>query len=147
MLKYEKTDKNIETTRFSWVTDLPFDRDTVMPIMRAGRRRWAIENETIKTLKDPRGYNFEHNYGHGSDHLADVFPTFGTLALLIDQVQKFCCRLFQQARDYQKRNLYLWDSIRCFFRIFNFPDWRTFYLALSGKLTKGELAELLIGGP
>ena len=115
-----------------------------MPIMRAGRRRWAIENETIKTLKDRRGYNFEHNYGHGSNHLADVFPTFGTLALLIDQVQHFCCRLFQQARDYQKRNLYLWDSIRCFIRIYNFPDWRTFYLALSGKLTNGELAELLI---
>ena len=70
-----------------------------MPIMRAGRRRWAIENETFKILKDRRGYNFEHNYGHGSNHLADpaVFPTFCTLALLIDQVQQFCCRLFQQA--------------------------------------------------
>ena len=147
MLKCEETDKKGETKRFSWVTDLPLDRDTVMPIMRAGRHRWAIENETIKTLKDRRGYNFEHNYGHGSNHLADVFPTFSTLALLMDQVQQFCCRLFQQARDYQKGNLYLWDSIRCFLRIFNFPDWRPFYLALSGKLTKGELAELLIGGP
>ena len=147
MLKYEETNKKGKTKRFSWVTDLSLDRDTVMPIMRAGRRRWAIENVAIKTLKDRRGYNFEHNYGHGSNHLADVFPTFSTLALLIDQVQHFCCRLFQQARDYQKRNLYLWDSIRCFVQIYNFPDWRTFYLALSGKLTKGEFAELLIGGP
>ena len=95
------------------------------------------------------GFLADTNYGHGSNHLADVFPTFSTHALLIDQVQQFCCRLFlfQQARDYQKRNLYLWDSIRFFFRMFNFPDWRTFYLALSGKLTKGEFAELLIGGP
>ena len=122
MLKYEETDKKGETTRFSWVADLPLDRDTVMPIMRVGRRRWAIENETFKILKDRGVYNFEHNYGHGSNHLADVFPTFSTLALLMDQVQQFCCRLFQQARDYQKRNLYLWDSIRCFFRIFSFSD-------------------------
>ena len=72
---------------------------------------------------------------------------FCTLALLIDQVQHFCCRLFQQVRDYQKRNLYLWDSIRRFIQTYNFPDWRVFYLALSRKLTNGELAELLIGGP
>ena len=61
MLKYEETDKKGKTKRFSWVTDLSLDRDTVMPIMRAGRRRWAIENEAIKTLKDRRGYNFGHN--------------------------------------------------------------------------------------
>ena len=47
MLKYEETNKKGKTKRFSWVTDLSLDRDTVMPIMRAGRRRWAIENETI----------------------------------------------------------------------------------------------------
>ena len=56
MLKYEETDKKGKTKRFSWVTDPPLDRDTVMPIMRAGRRRWAIENETFKILKYRCGY-------------------------------------------------------------------------------------------
>ena len=37
--------------------------------MKAGRSRWKIENETFNTLKN-LGYHFEHNYGHGEDHLA-----------------------------------------------------------------------------
>jgi hypothetical protein len=36
----------------------------VEPVMRGGRARWKIENETFNTLKN-QGYNFEHNYGHG----------------------------------------------------------------------------------
>ena len=47
MLKYEETDKKGNTKKFSLVTDLPLNRKTVMPVMRAGRRRWAIENETF----------------------------------------------------------------------------------------------------
>ena len=35
-----------------------------MPVMRTGRRRWAIENETFNTLKARDVYNFEHNYSH-----------------------------------------------------------------------------------
>jgi hypothetical protein len=31
-----------------------------------------VENETFNTLKNP-GYELEHNYGHGSQHLATVF--------------------------------------------------------------------------
>ena len=74
MLKYKETNKKGEIKRFSWVTDLPLDRDTVTLIMRAGRRRWAIENETFKTLKDRDIYNFEHNYGHGKKELGGRSP-------------------------------------------------------------------------
>ena len=42
---------------------------TVTKVMRAGRTRWMIENETFNTLKT-QGYNLEHNYGHGKQHLA-----------------------------------------------------------------------------
>ena len=103
MLKYEETDKKGNTKKFSWVTDLPLNRKTVMPVMCAGRRRRAIENETFNALKRRNEYNIEHNYGHGKNHLADVLPTLTMLAFLIDQVQLLCCGLFQKARDYQKR--------------------------------------------
>ena len=49
---------------FSWVTDLRVNKGTVYQIMRGGRARWRIENETFNTLKN-QGYHFEHNYGHG----------------------------------------------------------------------------------
>ncbi len=54
MLNDEETDtKGTKGKRksFSWITDLPPERDTVMSVMRAARRRWAIENETFQTLK------------------------------------------------------------------------------------------------
>ena len=96
MLKYKETNKKGEIKRFSWVTDLPLDRDTVTLIMRAGRRRWAIENETFKTLKDRDIYNFEHNYGHGKKNLAVVLPMLAMLSLLIDQTQQHCRQLSVQ---------------------------------------------------
>ena len=62
MLKYKETDKKGETTKFSWVTDLPLNRNSVMPVMRAGRRRWAIENELFNAMKERNEYNIERNY-------------------------------------------------------------------------------------
>ena len=147
MLKYEETDTKGKTQRFSWVTDLPLDRETVMPVMRAARRRWAIENETFQTLKARDAYRFEHNFGHGENHLADVFATLAMLAFLIDQVQQHCCPLFRKAREHQKRILYLWNRMRSLFQTFSIPDWRTFYLAMSGDMKKPELADMLPDGP
>ena len=77
---YKETNKKDEIRWFSWVTDLPLDRDTVTLIMRAGHRRWAIENETFKTLKDRDVYNFKKNYGHGKMNFAVVLPMIAMLA-------------------------------------------------------------------
>jgi hypothetical protein len=43
---------------FSWVTDLRVNKGTVYRLMRGGRARWRIENETFNTLKN-QGYYFE----------------------------------------------------------------------------------------
>jgi len=43
------------------VTDLAITTDNAMEIMRCGRARWRIENETFNTLKN-QGYNLGHNY-------------------------------------------------------------------------------------
>ena len=45
---------------------------TVVELSEAGRTRSKIENETFNTLKN-QGYQFEHNYGHGHQHLSSVF--------------------------------------------------------------------------
>ena len=146
MLKYKETNKKGEK-RFSWVTDLPLDRDTVTLIMRAGRRRWAIENETFKTLKDRDIYNFEHNYGHGKKNLAVVLPMLAMLSLLIDQTQQHCCSLVQKALKYQKRKLYFWEKMNRLFLEYRIRDWRTFYLAMSRRINKPELADMFPTGP
>ena len=83
---------------FSWITDLELHRDNVYPVMRGGRGRWKIENETFNTLKH-QGYQLEHNYGQGQKHLTTVFGLLMMLAFLVDQVQELCCNLFQAARQ------------------------------------------------
>ena len=57
VLEYWETKPNGKRQHFSWVTDLPVNRDTAMKIMRAGRARWRIENETFNTLKEHQHQN------------------------------------------------------------------------------------------
>jgi hypothetical protein len=49
---------------FSWITDFELSEVNILALMRGGRARWKVENETFNTLKNP-GYSLEHNYGHG----------------------------------------------------------------------------------
>ncbi len=60
--------------------------------MRTGRCRWKVENETFNTLKN-QGYNLEHHYGHGKQHLASVLGMLMILMFLVDQIQETSCSL------------------------------------------------------
>ena len=98
----------------SWVTDLRGKKGTVYQLMRGGRARWRMANETFTTLKN-QGYHFEHNFGHGYQHLSVVFAVLMMLAFLVDQVQQRCCPLFQAvwAKLGSKRRL--WEKMRALF--------------------------------
>lgn len=117
---------------WSWVSDLPLSRDTVEAVMRGGRARWKVENETFNTLKN-QGYYLEHNYGHGQQHLATVFATLMMLAFLVDQVQELSCRLFQAARARFRSRTSLWERMRAIFTDFRIPDWSALWRAIAGK--------------
>lgn len=121
------------TQHFTWVTDLPVTVDTVYPIMRGGRARWRIENETFNTLKN-QGYNLGHNYGLGKERLAEVFVALMLLAFLIDQVQQHCCRLFQALWKKLGTKRALWDDVRAFFRCYAFASMLELYQALLADL-------------
>ena len=111
----------IVRNRFSWVTDLTITADNAMEIMRCGRARWRIENETFNTLKN-QGYNLGHNYGLGKKHLSAVFMHLMLLAFLVDQVQQLCCPLFQAARAKVSSKRSLWERIRNYFHTFIAPS-------------------------
>ncbi len=68
-LEYWEHHPSGKTQHFSWVTDITITPENLMQLMRAGRARWKIENETFNTLKT-QGYHFEHNFGHGYRHLS-----------------------------------------------------------------------------
>ena len=101
---------------FSWVTDLPLTPKTQMlPLIeRGGRARWRIENETFNTLKN-QGYHFEHNYGHGFEHLSTVLMMLMMLAFLVDQTAQLACPLFRAAYEKAKSRRVLWEKQRVLF--------------------------------
>ncbi len=115
---------------FSWVTDLEVTESNAYELMRAGRARWRIENETFNTLKN-QGYGFEHNFGHGRQHLATVFAHLMMLAFLMDQVQQRRCSLFRAARAKAGSLPRLWRKLRGLFPGFHIPDWETLYRAIA----------------
>jgi hypothetical protein len=98
----------------SWVTDLRVSTRKVFRLMRGGRARWKIENETFNTRKN-QGYNFEHNYGHGTQNLAVVFATGMMLAFLVAQTQQLCCALFQAVWAKLGSKRLLWERMRALF--------------------------------
>lgn len=120
---------------FSWVTDLRVNKGTVYQLMRGGRARWRIENETFNTLKN-QGYHFEHNYGHGYQHLSVVFAVLMMLAFFVDQVQQLCCPLFQAvwAKLGSKRRL--WERMRALFYDYALVSMRHLFEALLYGLKK-----------
>ena len=114
---------------FSWVTDLRVSTRNVFHLMRGGRARWKIENETFNTLKN-QGYNFEHNYGHGEQHLAVVFAMLMMLAFLVDQTQQLCCALFQAVWAKLGSKRLLWERMRALFYDYALASMRQLFEAL-----------------
>ena len=109
--------KEGKATKFSWVTDLKLNPNNVFDIMMAGRKRWAIENETFNTLKN-LGYNLERNFGHGNENLATNFSLLMMLAFFVDQVQELCCSTFQAVLTKVKRKKRLWSKLRSSFLVY-----------------------------
>jgi hypothetical protein len=103
-----------KTRHFSWVTDFTIHRHNAYTLMRGGRARWKIENETFNTLKN-QGYHFEHNFGHGQQHLSVVFALLMMLAFAIDQAQQLACQLFQAAWAQVGSKRRLWERMRSVF--------------------------------
>lgn len=134
-LEYWETKSNGKIQHFSWVTDIEITKETVELIMRGGRARWRIENETFNTLKN-QGYNFEHNYGHGNKHLCSVFTMLMMLSFLIDQAQSLGCQLFRAARVKARTLRDLWHEMRMLCKYFVWHSWEDLYTSIaSAKVT------------
>lgn len=119
--------------RFTWVTDLRITRSNAGHLVRGGRARWKIENETFNTLKN-QGYNFEHNYGHGDQNLSVVFAMLMMLAFLVNQTEQLCCPLFQAVVKKYRTKRAMWDNLRSHYRHFTFQTMRHLYEVMLNDL-------------
>lgn len=127
---------------FGWITDLEISEDNVHEIMRGGRARWKIENETFNTLKN-QGYHLEHNFGLGSKNLSQVFLSLTMLAFMVDQTQQLCCGLFRAAWKKVGSKRALWEKIRAAFIWLELDSMEAVLKLLCFGFKKTEAAALL----
>lgn len=129
VIEYWQRSEKKKTLHFSWVTDFTVTRENVYQLMRGGRARWKIENETFNTLKN-QGYHFEHNYGLGKEHLSEVFVMLMMLAFLVDQTQQLTCALFRSVWQKFGTKRSLWENVRNLFHVFELESMEMLYTAL-----------------
>ncbi|MEI8025491.1 MAG: transposase, partial [Pseudomonadota bacterium] len=115
---------------FTWVTDVEITEKNAFQIMRGGRARWKIENETFNTLKN-QGYEFEHNYGHGHKNLSVNLAFLMMLAFLVDQSQLLTSKVVQIALQKNRSLSEFYRMIRSLFDVFLFENWLELYEALA----------------
>lgn len=139
---YQERDKKGNEKYFCWLTDLAIDEKTVDQLVKGGRARWRIENETFNTLKN-QGYQFEHNFGHGHKNLSTVLAYLMFIAFLMDQIQEFACNYFKAILTKKGGRLYVWQPLRNFFFHFFIDTWEQLYDALLGRHRDLRLADLL----
>jgi len=141
-LKYMEGTEEGKTSEWAWVVDLKLTRTRVPLVMRGGRTRWRIENETFNTLKN-QGYHFEHNYGHGYKHLCVVLALLMMAAFLIDQVQQKCNALFRAAWEKKGPKCALWEAVRNLFASFEVSSMREVYEGIAYGFKRPSLKVLI----
>ena len=121
------------TYKNSWVTSLPVTKDNVAELAACGRARWKIENESFNVLKT-KGYNLEHNFGHGKINLSALLVTMNLLAFAIHTLCDLTARAWQKARQRVRTRKRFFQDLAAITGYLIFPNWA----ALIRTLVDGE---------
>ena len=106
----------------TFMTHFALDDCTVSEVVAAGRCRWKIENENNNTLKT-KGYHFEHNYGHGQQHLSSVLASLIILAFLVHTVLEWMDHQYPLLRRKLPSRRRLFSDIRTLTSYLCFESW------------------------
>jgi len=122
-LEIEIVDPAGKTTyRNGFVTDLPVTAANVAELAACARARWKIENESFNTLKT-KGYNLEHNFGHGRKHLAAVLATMNLLAFAMHTAADLVDAPWKAARAAVGARKRFFEDLRAITTYLVFPTW------------------------
>ena len=117
-----RQDTGKQTYHSAWITSHPVSEKTVPEIVAAGRAHWKVENENFNVLKN-RGYRFEHNYGHGKQHLSMVLLSLLLLAFLFHTTLHLCSDRYQAIRQELGTRRTFFNDLRALTRYVHFESW------------------------
>jgi hypothetical protein len=106
----------------AWATSHSLTRDNVAEVAAAGRARWKIENENNNTLKT-KGYHFDHNFGHGKQHLANLFATMILLAFLFHTALDLVHGHYRAVRQSLPSRRTFFEHFRALIQYIPFDHW------------------------
>jgi hypothetical protein len=106
----------------AFITDFEVTDTTVEAIVRDGRARWKVENENNNVLKN-KGYHIEHNFGHGSQHLASLLLSLNLLAFLFHTVLDLVNEQYRAIRQALGRRQTFFQDLEALLRYFVFETW------------------------
>jgi hypothetical protein len=118
-----REDTGAELFYNAWITDHILHQRNVVAVARDGRGRWKVENEGINVLKN-HGYHFEHNFGHGQQHLSTVLLTLLLLAFLFHTALGLTCRFYQAIRRELGTRRTFFNDLRALTRYLYFASWQ-----------------------
>ena len=116
----------------SWITNKQISDMNVAYLAECGRARWKIENEHNNVLKN-RGYNLEHNFGHGQSHAADIFFLLNLLALQFHTILEYCDLEYQLTYSTFPVRVAFFEALRVLIRRRYFSSWVRFMHYVRGK--------------
>lgn len=108
--------------RNAWASSESVDQANVVALVAAARSRWKIENENHNTLKT-KGYNFEHNYGHGKQHLAALLASLILLAFLAHTVLDLLDQRYRAVRRHLPSRRTFFEHLRALTQYLYFESW------------------------
>lgn len=106
----------------SWATNHLITDKTVIAIVLAGRTRWKVENENNNPLKT-KGYNLEHNFGDGKQHLASFLASLNILSLLFHTVLELVDEKYKLLRAHLPTRKTFFNDLRALTRYLVFDSW------------------------
>lgn len=122
----------------AFVTDLSLSESSVAVVCRYGRARWKIENEAKNVLKT-KGYNIEHNFGHGQQHLAAILLSLMLLAFLFHTLFDLFDERYRAIRQSLGTRQTFFDDLRALSRYHCFDSWHHLLCFMAEALELDDL--------
>lgn len=117
-----REDTGEQVYKNAFATDFEVRDTNIEAIVCDGRARWKIENENNNVLKT-KGYHIEHNFGHGSQHLASLLLSLNLLAFLFHTVLDLIDEQYRAIRQALGTRRRFFQDLEALLRYFQFENW------------------------
>jgi hypothetical protein len=121
-LTVTRQDTGEQLYKNAFITDFQVLETTVEAIVLDGRTRWKVENENNNVLKT-KGYHLEHNFGHGSQHLASLLLSLNLLAFLFHTVLELVDKKYRLLRAALRTRSKFFQHIETLLCYIQFSSW------------------------